>query len=62
MPDSNVSPLHHSPIQNVSGMNVYAVLRAPRASGVEAMVFAVDMKEREAIAMMMAYAAFARGS
>ncbi|VDO78193.1 unnamed protein product [Heligmosomoides polygyrus] len=41
-------------------MNVYAVLRAPRASGVEAMVFAVDMKEREAIAMMMAYAAFAR--
>ncbi|KAK6051869.1 hypothetical protein COOONC_10625 [Cooperia oncophora] len=45
---------------NVSGTNVYAVLRAPRATGVEAMVFAVDLHQREAMAMMMAYAAFAR--
>ncbi|VDL73188.1 unnamed protein product [Nippostrongylus brasiliensis] len=47
-------------VTNVSGTNTYAVLRAPRATGVEAMVFAVDLNQREAVAMVMAYAAFAR--
>ncbi|RCN46590.1 Gaa1-like, GPI transamidase component [Ancylostoma caninum] len=47
-------------VTNASGTNVYAVLRAPRATGVEAMLFAVDLTQREAAAMVMAYAAFAR--
>lgn len=47
-------------VMNESGTNAYAVLRAPRATGVEAILFAVDLSEREATAMMMAYAAFAR--
>ncbi|PIO71766.1 hypothetical protein TELCIR_06331 [Teladorsagia circumcincta] len=47
-------------VTNISGTNAYAVLRAPRATGVEAMVFAVDLHQREATAMVMAYAAFAR--
>ncbi|XGW24777.1 hypothetical protein V3C99_006331 [Haemonchus contortus] len=47
-------------VTNISGTNIYAVLRAPRAVGVEAIVFAVDLHQREAAAMVMAYAAFAR--
>uniref|UniRef100_A0A158PAD9 Glycosylphosphatidylinositol anchor attachment 1 protein n=1 Tax=Angiostrongylus cantonensis TaxID=6313 RepID=A0A158PAD9_ANGCA len=47
-------------VMNVSGTNTYAVIRAPRATGVEAMLFAVDISQREATAMVMAYAAFAR--
>ncbi|VDK74586.1 unnamed protein product, partial [Cylicostephanus goldi] len=47
-------------LSNASGTNVYAVLRATRATGVEAMLFAVDLTQREALAVTMAYAAFAR--
>ncbi|KJH51688.1 Gaa1-like, GPI transamidase component [Dictyocaulus viviparus] len=45
---------------NESGTNVYAVIRAPRATGVEAILFAVDLSQREAIALVMAYAVYAR--
>ncbi|KAJ1363872.1 hypothetical protein KIN20_023826 [Parelaphostrongylus tenuis] len=47
-------------IMNQSGSNAYAVLRAARATGVEAILFAVDLSQRESTAMVMAYAAFAR--
>lgn len=48
-------------IQRRTGHNVYGVVRAHRATGVESMLFAVDMRDQAAVAMMMSFASYARG-